>query len=315
MLYSTVSVRIFNSALSINIMFLRSSVFVASLVATTAAQMEARENAPQCCEKLLSSASPAVEPFLALLGVTIPTPPVDLGVCCKPISVSGCDSNCTGGIAVTCATVPISVVGVDIGVDCTPIPPCNPACNTLSISTSQLFGSNAGDAFNDLTTFVGNGTVTTDNVPSIKAITFRYGSVIDGLGVTYVQGTGQDLTTISHGTSLTNTEAGLMNSTVTLGTNETITAVSGQTGNHSPYGVRVLQLSLTISNSFTGASRMAGPFGSATGAAFTVAGNGTLVALGGSAVNTNLSLNSLHGARGGLYGLSFITTNGTDCPR
>ncbi|KAJ6560585.1 hypothetical protein DFH09DRAFT_1316604 [Mycena vulgaris] len=271
-------------------MLLWSLVFVASLVATTTAHIEPRENAAHCCEKLLSSASPAVEPFLALLGVTIPIPPVNLGICCKPLAVSGCDSNCTSGIAVTCATTPISIVGVDIGVDCTPIPPCAPTCNTLSTSTSQLFGAHLGDAFNDLTTLVGNATVTTDDVPSIKAITFRYGSVIDGLGVTYAQGTGQDLTTISHGTSLTAVESGLMNSTLTLGTNETITAVSGQTGVHSPYGVRVLQLSFTISNSFTGASTVAGPFGSATGTAFTVAGSGTLIALGGSAVNTNFTL-------------------------
>ncbi|KAJ7114269.1 hypothetical protein C8R44DRAFT_855608 [Mycena epipterygia] len=263
-------------------MLLWSSVFVASLVATTTAQ-----NTPQCCEKLLLSNSPAVVPFLGILGVTIPSPPVDLGICCKPISVSGCESNCTDGIAVTCAGIPLSVVGVDIGVDCTPIPPCKPACNTLSTSTSQLFGADTGDAFNDLTTLVGNGTVTTDNVPSIKAITFRFGSVIDGLAVTYAQGAGQDLTTISHGTSLTAVDSGLKNSTVTLGTNETVTAVSGQTGFHPSFGVRVLQLSLTISNSFTGASRVAGPFGTASSTAFSVAGNGTVIALGGSAVNTN----------------------------
>ncbi|KAJ6618517.1 hypothetical protein B0H10DRAFT_2217647 [Mycena sp. CBHHK59/15] len=241
--------RIFNSTLAINKMLLWSSVFVASLVATTTAQ-----NAPQCCEKLLSSDSPAVEPFLGLLSVTIPIPPVDLGICCKPISVSGCESNCT----------------------------------------SPLFGADTGDAFNDLTTLVVNGTVTTDDVPSIQAITFRYGSVIDGLAVTYAQGTGQDLTTISHGTSLTAVDSGLKNSTVTLGTNETITAVSGQTGFHTSFGVRVLQLSLTISNSFTGASR---PFGTAASTAFTVAGNGTVIALGGSAVNTNLSRkwNLFHG--------------------
>ncbi|KAJ7132551.1 hypothetical protein C8R44DRAFT_50410 [Mycena epipterygia] len=117
--------RIFNSALAINKMLLWSSVFIASLVATTTAQ-----NAPQCCEKVLSSNSPAVAPFLGLLGVTIPSPPVNLGICCKPISVSGCDSNCTGGIAMTCAGIPVSVVGVNIGVDCTPIPSCNPTCNT-----------------------------------------------------------------------------------------------------------------------------------------------------------------------------------------
>ncbi|KAJ7718377.1 hypothetical protein B0H14DRAFT_3901121 [Mycena olivaceomarginata] len=291
-------------------MLLRSSVFVASLVATTVADIASRDNAPQCCEKLLSSNSPAVEPFLALLGVTVPIPPVDLGICCKPISVSGCNNNCTDGIAVTCSADPVSVVGVDIGVDCTPIPPC---CNRLLTSTSPLFGSDAGDAFNDLTTLVGNGAVTTDNVPSIEAITLRYGSVIDGLAVTYAQGTSQDLTTISHGTSLTATQSGLMNRTVTVGTNETLTAVSGQTGFHTSFGVRVLQLSFTISNSFTGASRVVGPFGTSTGTAFTVGGNGTLIALGGSAVNTNSTLNQLNGARGGLYGLSFISTNGTDC--
>ncbi|KAJ7775845.1 hypothetical protein B0H14DRAFT_333748 [Mycena olivaceomarginata] len=283
---------IFNSAVTTNTMlsgFWSSVILVASLVAATASHIESRGNAPHCCEKLLSSASPAVAPFLGLLGVTIPIPPVDLGICCKPISVSGCDNNCTGGIAVTCAGIPVSVVGVDIGVDCTPIPPCPPPCNTLSTSTSQLFGSNAGDAFNDLNAFVGNATVTTDNVPSIHAITFRFGSVIDGLAVTYAPGPNQDLNTIQHGTSLTTVDSGLMNSTLTLGTNETITAVSGQTGNHSPFGIRVLQLTFTISNSFTGASRVAGPFGSATGTAFTVAGNGSVIALGGSAVNTNLS--------------------------
>ncbi|KAF7351949.1 hypothetical protein MVEN_01156900 [Mycena venus] len=295
-------------------MLFQSSVLVTSLIATVTAQLEVRENAPQCCEKLLSSASPAVLPFLGLLGVTIPNPPVDLGICCKPASVSGCDSNCTGGIAVTCAGIPVSVVGVNIGVDCTPIPSCPPPCNTLSTNTSQLFGSNVGDAFNDLTTFVGNSTVTTENVPTIKAITFRFGSVIDGLAVTYAQGPDQGITTIQHGTSLTTVDSGLMNSTLTLGTNETITAVSGQTGNHSPFGIRVLQLTFTIVNSFTAASRVAGPFGSATGTAFTVAGSGSLIALGGSAVNTDRSLNQLQTARGGLYGLSFVTSNGTDCP-
>ncbi|KAJ7200565.1 hypothetical protein GGX14DRAFT_699622 [Mycena pura] len=266
-------------------MFLWSSVFVASLVTATTADITSRDNTAQCCDKLLSSASPAVEPFLALLGVTIPIPPVDLGICCKPISISGCDNNCTDGIPVTCASDPVSVIGIDIGVDCTPIPPC---CNTLATTTSPLFGSDDGDAFDDLTTLVGNGPVTTDNAPSIQAFTLRFGSVIDGLAVTYAQGTGPDLTTISHGTSLTAAQSGLMNRTVAVGTNETFTAVSGQTGFHTTFGVRVLQLSFTISNSFTGASRVVGPFGTSTGTAFTVTGgNGTLIAVGGSAVDTN----------------------------
>jgi hypothetical protein len=82
---------------------------------------------------------------------------------------------------------------------------------------------------------VGNGSVTTDDVPSIQALIFRHGSVvshnplshispqwtdliqIDGLAVTYAQGSSQDLTTLSHGTSLTAVDSGLLNTTMTLG--------------------------------------------------------------------------------------------------
>ncbi|KAJ6452478.1 hypothetical protein C8R45DRAFT_1040751 [Mycena sanguinolenta] len=261
----------------------------------------------QCCSGMIAASSPGVDPILALLGITIPSSG-EIGICCKATNAS-CASDCDGQ-AVSCSGVSPSILGIDIGTGCTPLPPCSPPCNTIGTNTSQLYGASTGNAFNDLVTVAGSGSITTDNAPSIQSITLGYGSVIDGLSVTYGPDEGQSSTTILHGTSPI--FSGVTNTTVTLNANENIIGVSGQSGVHSPYGERILQLSFTILDSSTGAKRVQGPFGTATGTAFNVT-DGPLLALSGFAVNTNTSLADLHGAAGGLYGLSFITSTGLNC--
>ncbi|KAF8135340.1 hypothetical protein K438DRAFT_2031250 [Mycena galopus ATCC 62051] len=277
------------------------------LLTFAVAAVTATFSTDQCCSSLIPASSPAVTPILAFLGITIPSSG-DIGVCCKAINTS-CASDCDGE-AVSCSGVSPSVLGIDIGTGCTPLPPCGPPCNTIGTNNSQLYGASTGNAFNDLVTVGGNGSFTTDNAPSIQAITLRYGSVVDGLAVTYSQGAGQSPITISHGTSLIAT--GPTNTTVALSATESIISVSGQSGVHSPYGVRILQLSFLILDSSTGTTRVQGPFGTATGTAFNVT-DGPLLALSGFAINTDTALSNLNGAPGGLYGLSFITSTGLNC--
>ncbi|KAJ7212817.1 hypothetical protein B0H12DRAFT_1242362 [Mycena haematopus] len=277
------------------------------LLAFAIGEVAATFSTAQCCGSLISPSPSAVNPILALLGIIIPSSG-DIGVCCKAINTS-CASDCDGK-AVSCSGVSSSALGIDIGTGCTPLPPCSPPCNTIGTNTSQLYGASTGTAFNDLVTVAGNGSLTASNAPSIQAIILRHGSVIDGLAVTYGQGAAQGSATISHGTSLTAT--GPTNTTVTLNANESIISVSGQSGVHSPYGERILQLRFLILDSSTGTTRVQGPFGTATGTAFNVT-DGPLLALSGFAINTNTALANLNGAPGGLYGLSFITSTGLNC--
>ncbi|KAK7001949.1 hypothetical protein R3P38DRAFT_3045684 [Favolaschia claudopus] len=288
-------------------LFLTLAIATASAIATS---LDIVERAPinQCCSSLISATSPAVAPILLLLGIVVP-PIGQIGVCCKSIS-STCADDCDG-TAVSCAAVTLSVLGIDIGAGCTPLPPC-PPCNTIGTTTSDLFGANMGNAFNDLSAVAGNGTITTTTAPSIQTIFVRHGSVIDGIAVAYASGLGKPQITISHGTS--QTADGPTNTAVILNVNETITSVAGVSGTRAPFGLRILQLKFEILDSATNATRIVGPFGSASGTAFNVTGTGPLLALGGFAIDTNSSLAELNGAPGGLYGLTFITSTGLDCP-
>jgi len=177
-----------------------------------------------------------------------------------------------------------------------------------------LFGGNKGSAFNDFNALVGANTVTTSNLPSIREISLAYGDVIDGFSVMYTQGSGETRTTFSHGTSSNATDSGLRKSTVTLTADEIITTVSGRSGATS-FGIRVIQVQFGIFNSATNTTRVQGPFGGGPGGGmFTIAGNGAVVAFGGYANNTDLSLSQLQGQGGGLYGFKFITANLTTFP-
>ncbi|KAJ6470855.1 hypothetical protein C8R45DRAFT_1165454 [Mycena sanguinolenta] len=260
----------------------------------------------QCCSSIITASDSLFSPILSLLNITFPTTD-NIGIGCQPINTS-CAGNCAGQ-AVSCSVVAPSVFG-NIGVACTPLPACKPPCTTIGTETSPLYGANTGNPFNDLVAVAGNGTLTTDNAPSIEAITLRYGSVVDGLAVTYGRGARSSSMTISHGTSVT--AIGPANTTVTLNANETIIGVSGQSGTLSPYGNRVLQISFKILDSSTGATRFQGPFGLGTGTAFNVT-DGPLLALSGFAVNTDSDLATSGGKLGGLYGLSFITSKGLNC--
>ncbi|KAK7026379.1 hypothetical protein R3P38DRAFT_3193040 [Favolaschia claudopus] len=158
------------------------SLFLTLAIATAfATSLDIVERAPtnQCCSSLISATSPAVAPILLLLGIVVP-PIGQIGVCCKSISSTCADDwrvmFCCIYHAVSCAAVTPSVLGIDIGVGCTPLPPC-PPCNTIGINTSDLFGANMGNAFNDLSAVAGNGTITTTTAPSIQTIFVRHGSV------------------------------------------------------------------------------------------------------------------------------------------
>ncbi|KAJ2923579.1 hypothetical protein H1R20_g13516, partial [Candolleomyces eurysporus] len=142
----------------------------------------------------------------------------------------------------------------------------------------------------------------------LKYITIMHGGAIDGIELEYAKNDAET-TKFSHGTS---SRTNLLNrSTVTLGDKENIVAVSGLHGS-SMWGVRVLQLSFAICDTSTGKMRVAGPFGlglsDSTPQPFHITANGSFVALGGFATNTDLSLGQLYlaGKDGGLYGLTFI---------
>ncbi|KAK6966781.1 hypothetical protein R3P38DRAFT_3152325, partial [Favolaschia claudopus] len=277
--------------------FTRSLFLTTITIATACAiatSLDIIERAPtnQCCSSLISATSPAVSPILLLLGIVVPPIGGQIGVCCKSISTSTCADDCDEGKAVSCAAVTPSVLGIDIGAGCTPLPPC-PPCNKYAASS-----------------VAGKGTLTTTTAPSIQTIFVRHGSVIDGIAVTYAEGNTQ--TTISHGTS--QTANGPTNTAVILNANETIISVAGVSGTRAPHGLRITQLKFEIRDSGTNATRIVGPFGTASGTTFNVTGTGPLLALGGFAIDTNSSLAELNGAPGGLYGLTFITSTGLDCP-
>ncbi|KAJ6452428.1 hypothetical protein C8R45DRAFT_1040618 [Mycena sanguinolenta] len=282
--------------------FKRAFLFVFAVGAVTATFATS-----QCCSGMIAASSPGIDPILALLGITIPSSG-EIGICCKATNAS-CASDCDGQ-AVSCSGVSPSILDINIGTGCTPLPPCSPPCNTIGTDTSQLYGASTGNAFNDLVTVAGSGSITTDNAPSIQSITLGYGSVIDGLSVTYGPDEGQSSTSILHGTSPS--LSGVTSRTITLNANQSIIGISGQSGVHTTYGERIFQLTFTILDSSTGTKKVQGPFGTATGTAFNVT-DGPLIALSGFAINTNTSLANLHGAPGGLYGLSFITSTGLNC--
>ncbi|RXW14811.1 hypothetical protein EST38_g11046 [Candolleomyces aberdarensis] len=180
---------------------------------------------------------------------------------------------------------------------------------SVAIIQSPLFGGNCGTQFNDIERVVGFPASLTINVDRpLKYITIMYGGVIDGIELEYAKNDAET-TKFSHGTS---SRTNLLNrGIVTLGDKEVIVAVSGLHGS-SIWGVRVLQLSFAICDTRTGKMRVAGPFGGglsdSTPQPFHLTANGSFVALGGFAINTDLSLGELKaaGKNGGLYGLTFI---------
>ncbi|RXW14808.1 hypothetical protein EST38_g11045 [Candolleomyces aberdarensis] len=188
------------------------------------------------------------------------------------------------------------------------------ATQRVAITQTALFGDSIGDYFNDTNTVIGFPANLKINARRpIKYITVIHGGVIDGIDIEYVKNDGQT-TSVSHGTSSRNfSDLYMKTSTVALGDNENIIAVSGLHG-PSQWGVRVLQLSFAICDTRTGQMRVAGPFGggesvsTATPQPFRVSANGTFIALGGYAIDTHYSVGQLKaaGENGGLYGLTFF---------
>ncbi|KAJ2932516.1 hypothetical protein H1R20_g4607, partial [Candolleomyces eurysporus] len=184
--------------------------------------------------------------------------------------------------------------------------------HSVAIIESPLFGDSSGKQFNDIETVVGFPASLTIHVNRpLKYITIMHGGVIDGIEVEYDKHDGQT-TKFSHGTSSrSSSDPGVKKSTITIGDKENIIAVSGLHGS-SRWGVRILQLSFAICDTRTGNMRVAGPYGSgqsdSTPHPFHVTANGSFVALGGFAVNTDSSLGQLRaaGKNGGLFGLTFF---------
>ncbi|KAJ2932514.1 hypothetical protein H1R20_g4605, partial [Candolleomyces eurysporus] len=184
----------------------------------------------------------------------------------------------------------------------------------VAVTQSALFGDSTGDYFNDAETVAGFPANLKINVRQpIKYITVIHGGVIDGIEIEYVKNDGQT-TSVCHGTSSRNfSDLYLKTSTVAIGDNENIIAVSGLHGS-SRWGVRVLQLSFAICGSRTGQMRVVGPFGggesvsTATPQPFRVSANGSFFALGGYAIDSHYSVGQLKavGENGGLYGLTFF---------
>ncbi|KAJ2915203.1 hypothetical protein MD484_g5209, partial [Candolleomyces efflorescens] len=179
----------------------------------------------------------------------------------------------------------------------------------LAIVQSSLVGDSKGNQFNDIQEVVGFPASMTINASHpLSKITLMHGGVVDGIEIEYAMDDGQT-TKVSHGTSTEASNPGLNKSTVTLADRENIVAISGIHGS-CQYGIRVSQLSFAIYDSGSGQMRIAGPFGGAetdSPQRFHVTANGTFVAFGGFAVNTNTSLGQLKpGQNGGLYGLTFF---------
>ncbi|KAJ2915215.1 hypothetical protein MD484_g5210, partial [Candolleomyces efflorescens] len=179
----------------------------------------------------------------------------------------------------------------------------------LATVQSSLVGDSVGTQFNDIESVVGFPASMTINASHpLSSITVMHGGVVDGIEVEYARDDDQT-TKVSHGTSSASTDPNLKKSTVTLGDKENIVAVSGVHGS-SQFGVRVAQLSFAIYDNGSGLMRIAGPFGNGEADSpqrFHVTANGTFVAFGGFAVNTNTSIGQLKpGQNGGLYGLTFF---------
>ncbi|KAJ7453297.1 hypothetical protein B0H11DRAFT_2326557 [Mycena galericulata] len=185
---------------------------------------------------------------------------------------------------------------------------------TESIATIQsaLFGGDTGNAFNDLEkigcpVIGGSAKITINSTQPIKSIVIAHGGAVDGIAITYYKTTGST-TDVYHGTNPEKkTDPLLSVDKITLGSTETIVAISGRQDKNSIYGSRIMALSFTTYDSFNGKMTVHGPYGGSTGTAFRVTANGHFVAFGGYAIDTNDSLGQLksHGEDGGLYGLTF----------
>ncbi|KAJ7060901.1 hypothetical protein C8F01DRAFT_1253379 [Mycena amicta] len=178
---------------------------------------------------------------------------------------------------------------------------------TTALVASNLFGDSKGNAFNDLQNVVGSMNITIDTSQPIKQIKVMHGGAIDGIEIKYYKSNHQaGTTTVHHGTSSDSSDPNLTQSTISIGDNESIVAISGKAGD-SAWGIRVVQLNFAIFDCTTGNMRIAGPFGGNTGKGFRVTANGNFIALSGFAIDTDSSLDQLKaaGQDGGLYGLIF----------
>ncbi|KAJ2923578.1 hypothetical protein H1R20_g13517, partial [Candolleomyces eurysporus] len=177
----------------------------------------------------------------------------------------------------------------------------------VAVTQSALFGDSTGDYFNDAETVAGFPANLKINVHQpIKYITVIHGGVIDGIEIEYVKNDGQTAS-VCHGTSSRNfSDLYLKTSTVAIGDNENIIAVSGLHGS-SRWGVRVLQLSFAICDSRTGQMRVVGSAWVLSDP-FRVSANGSFFVLGGYAIDSHYSVGQLKavGENGGLYGLTFF---------
>ncbi|KAJ7463999.1 hypothetical protein FB451DRAFT_1492067 [Mycena latifolia] len=115
---------------------------------------------------------------------------------------------------------------------------------TVNTTTSQLFGGNTGNAFNDI--------VARRCIGPVPPCDLLKSDAIDGIAFAYSQGrSGQLVTIISHGTSITAPVPG--NTTFPLNENDSIISVTGVSG-----GGRVQQINFEILDSSTGTRLIAG---------------------------------------------------------
>ncbi|KAI0710571.1 hypothetical protein C8Q76DRAFT_737922 [Earliella scabrosa] len=136
---------------------------------------------------------------------------------------------------------------------------------------TSLVGGEDGTMFSDILFKNGDGSFIVDQARDkldpefpIKQVTVHYGTMIDGITVTYRLTGGQTTTTvIKHGSG---PAPGRDQADVVLGDGEVIAAVFGRAGPQPRYQNRsvVAQIGFFIFNKLSGETRTLGPFGKST---------------------------------------------------
>ncbi|KAJ7104888.1 hypothetical protein C8R44DRAFT_886913 [Mycena epipterygia] len=192
--------------------------------------------------------------------------------------------------------------------------------NSIAIVQSALFGGSKGTSFNDLESVFGGSASTTINSDGpIKRIHIAHGGVVEGMTITYNKAgsSSKSGTDKTHGTNPEqNTDTALTKSwipgpykTDNLDSNnrkEIIIAISGLY-NDTKWGKRIVALSFMTYSAVAGEMHVYGPYGGTKGTAFRVTANGSFVAFGGYAADTNDSVVTAlkNKEDGGIYGLTF----------
>ncbi|CAL1706536.1 unnamed protein product [Somion occarium] len=167
-----------------------------------------------------------------------------------------------------------------------------------TITQSALYGSNQGDAFNDITIA---GWPSTQNFSKISNIFVRYGEIVDYIKVTYDSKNGAAPVTQEHGGP-----GGSYQHNIALSASEFVVGVYGEYGHvATDFGATNIQkLQFVIADKTKGSVRIEGPFSTQArvpGKPFNV--TGTVLAVAGYVAN---GTGPNYGTRPYLQSLSFF---------